>query len=92
MPAPQVAIDYCKPEPGTLLRDVIVLMRADEANHRDVNHQFADELAGTRRTTSSSRSVKRRLRCLAGPTLHEPCTKYVMARPVDWPQTRVSAA
>jgi ubiquinol oxidase len=45
VPAPQVAIDYWKLAPGTLLRDVIVLIRADEANHRDVNHQFADELA-----------------------------------------------
>ncbi|MFB3089362.1 MAG: alternative oxidase, partial [Acidiferrobacterales bacterium] len=27
------------------LRDVIVVVRADEAHHRDVNHQFADELA-----------------------------------------------
>lgn len=46
VPAPQIAIDYWKLAPGTLLRDVIVLIRADEAHHRDVNHQFADELAG----------------------------------------------
>ena len=44
VPAPQVAIDYWKLAPGTLLRDVVVLIRTDEANHRDVNHQFADEL------------------------------------------------
>lgn len=36
--------DYWKLALGTLLRDVIVLIRADEAQHRDVNHQFADEL------------------------------------------------
>lgn len=45
VPAPQVAIDYWKLAPGTLLRDVIVVIRADEAHHRDVNHQFADELS-----------------------------------------------
>jgi len=44
VPAPQVAIDYWKLAPGALLRDVIVVIRADEAQHRDVNHRFADEL------------------------------------------------
>jgi ubiquinol oxidase len=44
VPAPQIAIDYWKLPPGTLLRDVIVVIRADEAHHRDVNHQFADAL------------------------------------------------
>jgi ubiquinol oxidase len=43
VPAPQVAIDHWKLAPGALLRDVIVVIRADEAHHRDVNHQFADE-------------------------------------------------
>ena len=44
VPAPQVALDYWQLPPGSLLRDVIVVIRADEARHRDVNHQFADEL------------------------------------------------
>jgi ubiquinol oxidase len=44
VPAPQVAIDYWHLKPAALLRDVIVVIRADEAHHRDVNHQFADEL------------------------------------------------
>ena len=48
VPAPQVSIDYWKLAPGTLLRDVIVVIRADEAHHRDVNHQFADELTRAR--------------------------------------------
>lgn len=43
--APQVARDYWKLGPDALLRDVIVVVRADEAHHRDVNHRFADELA-----------------------------------------------
>lgn len=43
--APRIAIDYWHLAPDARLRDVIVAIRADEARHRDVNHQFADELA-----------------------------------------------
>jgi ubiquinol oxidase len=43
-PAPQVAIDYWKLPPDATLRDVVIVVRADEAGHRDVNHAFAEEL------------------------------------------------
>jgi len=44
VPAPQIAIDYWKlPETATL-RDVILVVREDEAGHRDVNHEFANTL------------------------------------------------
>ena len=43
--APQVAIDYWKLPAGARLRDVILLIRDDEAGHRDVNHDFADRLS-----------------------------------------------
>jgi ubiquinol oxidase len=46
VPAPKIAIDYWKLGPGARLRDVVIAVRADEAGHRDVNHGFADELAG----------------------------------------------
>jgi ubiquinol oxidase len=46
VPAPQIAIDYWKLAPNARLRDVVLAVRADEANHRDVNHGFADELTG----------------------------------------------
>lgn len=42
-PAPGIAIDYWKLTPDARLRDVIIAVRADEAHHRDVNHQFADD-------------------------------------------------
>jgi ubiquinol oxidase len=42
--APQIAIDYWKLAPTALLRDVILVVRSDEALHRDVNHRFSDEL------------------------------------------------
>ncbi len=47
VPAPQIARDYWKLPAGATLRDVVLAVRADEAGHRDRNHQFADELAGT---------------------------------------------
>ncbi len=45
VPAPQIAIDYWQLAPDARLRDVILVIRQDEAKHRDVNHQFANELA-----------------------------------------------
>ena len=45
VPAPQIAIDYWRLAPDARLREVIVAVRADEANHRDVNHNFADQLS-----------------------------------------------
>ena len=45
VPAPRNAIDYWKLGPDARLREVIVAVRADETHHRDVNHQFANDLA-----------------------------------------------
>lgn len=45
VPAPKVALDYWKLPAEARLRDVILVVRADEAGHRDLNHRFADELA-----------------------------------------------
>ena len=42
-PAPQIAIDYWKLGQDATLRDVVIAVREDEAKHRDVNHDFADE-------------------------------------------------
>lgn len=51
VPAPNIAIDYWKLPPDARLRDVILVVRADEAHHRDVNHGFSDDLdAGRIRT------------------------------------------
>lgn len=43
--APQIAIDYWSLAPDARLRDVVLVIRADEAGHRDKNHAFADEIA-----------------------------------------------
>ena len=46
LPAPPVALRYWNLPEGTTLRDVILIIRADEAHHRDTNHFMADTLAG----------------------------------------------
>lgn len=44
--APAIAKHYWKLHDDATLRDVVLVVRADEAHHRDVNHGFASELAG----------------------------------------------
>lgn len=46
VPAPGIARRYWALADDATLRDVVLAVRADEAGHRDVNHRFADELAG----------------------------------------------
>jgi ubiquinol oxidase len=46
LPAPAIARHYWKLADDATLRDVVLVVRADEAHHRDVNHGFASELAG----------------------------------------------
>ena len=43
-PAPQIAIDYWNLRSDASLRDVVIAVRADEAGHRDKNHEFADQI------------------------------------------------
>jgi ubiquinol oxidase len=42
--APQIAIDYWGLSEDATLRDVVMVIRADEAEHRDVNHGFVDAM------------------------------------------------
>ena len=44
--APAIARHYWKMADNATLRDVVLVVRADEAHHRDVNHGFANTLAG----------------------------------------------
>lgn len=46
VPAPYVAKHYWKLPANATLRDVVLLVRADEAHHRDINHGFASKLSG----------------------------------------------
>lgn len=45
VPAPQIAQDYWRLSPDATLRDVVLVIRADEAHHRDTNHGFANDIA-----------------------------------------------
>ena len=42
--APTIAIEYWNMPSDARLRDVVLLVRQDEAGHRDVNHRFANSL------------------------------------------------
>ncbi len=46
VPAPAIAKHYWKMADDATLRDVVLLVRADEAHHRDVNHGYASKLNG----------------------------------------------
>jgi ubiquinol oxidase len=46
VPAPDIAKRYWGLPDDATLRDVVLVVRADEAHHRDVNHGFANEIAG----------------------------------------------
>jgi len=56
VPAPAIAIRYWQLPDDARLRDVVIAVRADEANHRDVNHGYADELAGHRKSKQADRT------------------------------------
>lgn len=51
VPAPELAISYWGLPANATLRDVIIAVRADEAEHRDVNHGFVEAI-DKRRTVS----------------------------------------
>ena len=46
IPAPEFAIKYWNLPQDATLRDVVIVVRQDEAGHRDVNHDLSDEIAG----------------------------------------------
>lgn len=46
VPAPAIAKHYWKMPEDATLRDVVLLVRADEAHHRDINHGLACKLGG----------------------------------------------
>ena len=48
VPAPRIAIDYWQLDEDAKLRDVIIAVRADEAEHRDVNHEFVEKIDNRR--------------------------------------------
>src|SRR3546814_1202686 len=51
VPAPKIAKDYWGLPADATLRDVVLVVRADEAHHSDVNHGFANELRSEEHTS-----------------------------------------
>lgn len=46
VPAPEIARHYWNLADDARLRDVVLVVRADETHHRDVNHGLASALSG----------------------------------------------
>ena len=42
--APKIAIDYWNLAPDAQLRDVVQVIRDDEAGHRNANHEIANSI------------------------------------------------
>ena len=42
VPAPEIAINYWGLPNDAKFRDLIIVVRRDEARHKDVNHKLAD--------------------------------------------------
>jgi ubiquinol oxidase len=54
--APELAISYWNLPPTARLRDVVLVVRADEAGHRDKNHDFANQLTKAKHQSDTDRS------------------------------------
>ena len=64
VPAPEIALTYWKLPGDARLRDVVLVIRADEAGHRDRNHEMADQL--TTGELRPSPAVQKRPSSVAG--------------------------
>ena len=55
-PAPEVAVNYWNLSLNSTLKDVVRVIRDDEAGHRDVNHQFADLINSRKKQKSNKKN------------------------------------
>ena len=60
-PAPEIAINYWNLPLHSTLKDVVKVIRDDEAGHRDVNHTFADliNIKKSKETINNKNKVKK---------------------------------
>ena len=58
-PAPEIAINYWNLPLHSTLKDVVKVIRDDEAGHRDVNHNFADVI-DTRIRLKKSETIEKK--------------------------------
>ena len=57
-PAPEIAINYWNLPLHSTLKDVIRVIRDDEAGHRDLNHKFANILDERKKQTKDKSSIE----------------------------------
>tara|TARA_B100001109_G_scaffold228653_1_gene204048 strand:+ start:487 stop:1170 length:684 start_codon:yes stop_codon:yes gene_type:complete len=60
-PAPEIAINYWNLPLHSTLKDVVKVIRDDEAGHRDVNHKFADIIDNRLKTKKNNEIKKNQL-------------------------------
>ena len=60
-PAPEIAINYWNLPLHSTLKDVVKVIRDDEAGHRDVNHKFADIIDNRVKTKKNNEFKKDQL-------------------------------
>ena len=60
-PAPEIAINYWNLPLHSTLKDVVRVIRDDEAGHRDVNHKFADiiNLRNTKKVVNKKENTEK---------------------------------
>ena len=57
VPAPKIAIDYWGLPADATLRDVVLVVRADEADHRLLNHHLSNRFDETKAARAADGSV-----------------------------------
>lgn len=73
VPAPKIAIRYWNMPEDATLRDVILVVRADEADHRLVNHHIGDLIA----------SAKGKAPVVPGCSSYKPCDEFHVDLSID---------
>jgi ubiquinol oxidase len=62
IPAPEIAINYWNLPLNATLKDVVKVIRDDEAGHRDVNHSFADVIDAKVKPKSKIKTDKEQIK------------------------------
>nr|TKR79145.1 hypothetical protein D5086_0000274840 [Populus alba] len=84
VPAPAIAIDYWRLPPNSTLRDVVEVVRADEAHHRDVNHFASDIHYQGRELKEAPAPIEwLRLRTIAVRTMFYSAVKFMLQSPQE---------
>ncbi len=88
VPAPKIAIEYWGLPADATLRDVVLVVRADEADHRLLNHHLSNRFDETKAARAADTSVSPYeqlgsvdLESIVGPTVSVPEKPKVAGQP-----------